>query len=57
MQVTEAQLKEIQARNEARAKEAIERMGTKYTCHPANFMTKRKWMAVLKKSKKAQLNY
>ena len=45
-------LKELQARNEARAKQMIEQMGTKYLCHPANFITKAKFKKVLRKSKK-----
>jgi len=46
------ELKELQARNEARAKKMIEEMGTKYLCHPSNFVTKAKFRRVLRKSRK-----
>lgn len=55
--MTEDELKALQERNEARAKEMREAMGKKYLCHPANRVTKAKWKALLRKSKKAQLNY
>jgi uncharacterized protein (DUF1330 family) len=40
--MTEQDLKDLQARNEARAKEAIEKMGAKYLCHPDNAVTKKR---------------
>ena len=49
-------LQELQARNELRAKQIIEQMGSKYLCHPSNFVTKAKFKKVLRKSKKAMLN-
>lgn len=56
MMMKDETLKELQARNEARAKQMIEQMGTKYLCHPANFITKAKFKKALRKSKKAMLN-
>jgi len=49
-------LKELQARNEARVKQMIEQMGTKYLCHPANFITKAKFKKDLRKSKKKAMS-
>lgn len=49
-------LKELQARNEALAKQMIEQMGTKYLCHPANHITKAKFKKALRKSKKVMRN-
>lgn len=55
--MSDDELKALQERNEARARAMREAMGTKYLCHPTNRVTKAKWKAILRKSKKAQLNY
>lgn len=55
--MTDQELKELQERNLVRAKQLIEKMGSKYLCHPDNKVTKAKFKRVLKKSRKAQLNF
>lgn len=42
MPLTQKDYEELRARNEARVKKLIEEMGTKYLCHPENFITKKK---------------
>lgn len=54
--MTEQELKELQARNQERAQQMIQKMGTKYLCHPDNQITKRKFRQELKRSKKLALN-
>lgn len=50
--MTDQELKELQERNRLRAQAAIAQMGTKYLCHPANQVTKRKFKQELKRSRK-----
>jgi len=54
--MTEQELKELQERNHQRAQAAIEKLGTRYLCHPANHITKKKFKKELSRSKKLSLN-
>ena len=46
----EKQLEELAARNAQRVEEAKKRMGSKYLCHPSNFVTKEKYRKLQKSS-------
>lgn len=56
LNLSDEEYQALQERNAARAKEQIEKMGSKYLCHPDNQITKRKFKRTLKKSRALQLN-